>query len=87
MTDFDPKPKYKKGDRVWSESAKQYGTLTSGPILHDKDGKRLGCWFCHKYKCDGACGGELFGDRCARPECRHCEWAEREHGYTPTRMQ
>lgn len=87
MSDFDPKPKYKKGDRVWVESQKQYGTLQSGPQLVNAQGKFAGCWFCHQYKCQGDCRGELFGDRCSRPACRHCEWAEREHGYKPTRMQ
>ncbi len=72
---------------MWSESEKQYGTIDSGPQITNAQGKFAGCWYCHRYKCKGTCGGELFGDRCERPACQYCDWAFREHRYKATKLQ
>lgn len=84
MSDFDPKPKYKKGDRVKVRG--RIGTIASGPRW-DPEGDNL-CWFCHEQTCAGDCNGELFGDHCESPaDCHLCGWAELFHQYIPTRMQ
>lgn len=82
---FDPKPKYKKGDRVVANGKR--GTIASGPRVVDDTGHLSGCWFCHEEDCDGDCRGQLFGDRCENKPCHYCDWAKREHHYSAKKAE